>query len=60
MENKEVKGQQAEKEPVETIINYIDDAGNKHRIYTTSKEVEYYIRRTYDVIESNPQKNLTS
>lgn len=41
------------------IIEYIDDRGNKHRIYTDNKDVESYIKRNYDIVESNPQQNLT-
>jgi hypothetical protein len=45
--------------PTKTI-NYIDDMGNKHRIYTDNKDIESYIRRNYDIIEINPQQDLTS
>lgn len=41
------------------IIDYIDDRGNKHRIYTDNKDVESYIKRNYDIVENNPQQNLT-
>ena len=41
------------------IIDYIDDMGNKHRIYTDNKDIEEYIKRNYDIVENNPQQNLT-
>jgi hypothetical protein len=54
MEEKENKQQDNTK-----IIDYIDDMGNKHRMYTDNKDVEDYIKRNYIIIENNPQENLT-
>lgn len=57
-ENK--KEEQVKTKPVEKVIDYIDDRGQRHRMYTSNQEVESYIKRNYDIIEDNPQENLTS
>jgi hypothetical protein len=59
MEEKEIK-QQDNTKIVTKTIDYIDDMGNKHRMYTDNKDVEDYIKRNYVIIENNPQENLTS
>lgn len=54
MEYKEKEGQ-AVKKPDVKIIDYIDDRGDRRRIYTTNATVEAYIKNTYCVIENRPQ-----
>lgn len=32
------------------VIDYIDDSGNIRRVYTSSTEVEEYIKQTYEMV----------